>query len=675
MCGIVGVLRLNDGVAVDATMLRRMRDTMVHRGPDGGGEWLAPDGRVGLGHRRLSIIDLSDAANQPMSDERGRVWLTYNGEVYNHVALRRELVAAGRRFRTNHSDTEVIVQGYLHWGVDELVRRLEGDYAFAIWDARTCKMNLVRDRIGVKPLYFGLTPDRLFFASEIKAILAHPAVPRDIEPIALYHYLSFLTTPAPLTMFKGIFKLPAGHFLEVSEDGALRSVRYWDALPGQAIDPTEVKGLSDRGRRDFYKRGVRQRLVSAVEKRMMSDVPFGVFLSGGIDSSTNVALMSRFTDEPLRTFTVGFKDHRHLNELQEARYVSDKFKTEHREVLIDETDMMGYLDQLIHHQDEPIADWVCVPLYFVSKLAHDSGVTVVQVGEGSDEQFCGYQSYMEYLRLYRKYWSPFRRYVPDPFRKLTAYAAKSIASMRPGLKMYADVIDRAARNREHFWSGATVFWDLQKKDLIDGSSITFSPALKRLVDCGLLPKSYLEADSFHIVEAFFDRIDAEAPGSDVLTRMIYSEFKLRLPELLLMRVDKIGMSESLEARVPFLDHHLVEFTMDIAMDDKIPEYAVKHLLKESVRGWIPDPIIDRKKMGFGAPMSQWMRGQFGRKVESTLLASRLFQRLAFDREHIRRLIGDHLAGRRDNALFLWSLFNVAAWYDYWIDPSTAAMAI
>ncbi len=675
MCGIVGVLRLKDGVAVDPTTLRRMRDTMVHRGPDGAGEWFSSDGRVALGHRRLAIIDLSAAANQPMSDETGRVCLTYNGEVYNHVALRRELVAAGRRFQTDHSDTEVIVQGYLHWGIDELVRRIEGDYAFAIWDAQTRKLNLVRDRIGVKPLYFGMAAERVFFASEIKAILAHPAVPRDVEPIALYHYLSFLTTPAPLTMFKGIFKLPAGHFLEVSENGALRAVRYWDALPGQAIDPAEVRTLSEAARRDFYKQGVRDRLVSAVEKRMMSDVPFGVFLSGGIDSSTNVALMSRFTDQPLRTFTVGFKDHVHLNELDEARYVANEFKTDHREILIEESDMVGYLDQLIHHQDEPIADWVCVPLYFVSKLAHDSGVTVVQVGEGSDEQFCGYGSYMEYLRLYRQYWSPFRRFVPDPFRRLTAYAAKSVAAMRPQLKMYADVIDRAARDREHFWSGATVFWDLQKRDLIDGSSIQASSGLAQLVECGLLPSSYLEPDSFNVVGAFFDRIDTEAPGSDVLTRMIYSEFKLRLPELLLMRVDKIGMSESLEARVPFLDHHLVEFTMDIAMDDKVPEHAVKHLLKESVRGWIPDRIIDRKKMGFGAPMSQWMRGQFGRQVEATLLSSRLFERLPFDREHIRRLIGDHLSGRRDNALFLWSLFNVAAWYDYWIDPPATAIAV
>jgi hypothetical protein len=313
-------------------------------------------------------------------------------------------------------------------------------------------------------------------------------------------------------------------------------------------------------------------------------------------------------------------------------------------VLIEESDMVGYLDQLIHHQDEPIADWVCVPLYFVSKLAKDSGVTVVQVGEGSDEQFCGYGSYMEYLRLHRQYWTPFRRFLPSPLRHLAAGVARHASDMKPGLKIYADVIDRAARDREHFWSGATVFWDLQKKDLIDASRVRPSPGLHKLVDCGLLPASYLQPDSFNVVGAFYDRIDEVAPGSDVLTRMIYSEFKLRLPELLLMRVDKIGMSVSIEARVPFLDHKLVEFTMDVPMGDKVPGHAVKHLLKTAVRGLIPDPIIDRKKMGFGAPMSDWMRGPFGAQVESVLLGSSVFERLPFDRAHIRWLITEHREG-------------------------------
>jgi asparagine synthase (glutamine-hydrolysing) len=322
MCGITGVISFTSQPAVDEATLTRMRDAMGHRGPDGGANWLSPDGRVAFGHRRLSIIDLSSAADQPMPDDTGKIWLTYNGEVYNHVPLRRELTAAGQRFRTDHSDTEVIVRGYDQWGIDGLVQKIEGDYGFAVWDDRIRKLYLVRDRIGVKPLYFALAGDRLLFGSEIKAILQHPAVERDVEPIAMYHYLSFLTTPAPLTMFKGIYKLPAGYYLEVSETGAFRAVRYWDALPGQAIDQKHLAGLSPQAREEFLVKGVQDRLTDAVEKRMMSDVPFGVFLSGGIDSSTNVALMSRYTDKPLRTFTVGFKDFKHLNELDEARLVS-----------------------------------------------------------------------------------------------------------------------------------------------------------------------------------------------------------------------------------------------------------------------------------------------------------------------------------------------------------------
>jgi asparagine synthase (glutamine-hydrolysing) len=674
MCGIVGVMSFGPSGAVDAPTLSRMRDAMRHRGPDGGANWFSSDGKVAFGHRRLSIIDLSDTANQPMADAAANICLTYNGEVYNHAPLRAELTAAGRPFKTDHSDTEVVLQGYAHWGIDGLVDRIAGDYGFAIWDGKLEKLFLVRDRIGVKPLYFALVGDRLLFASEIKAIVEHPAVRREIEPIAAYHYLSFLTTPAPLTMFRGIYKLPAGHYLEVSRNGSLRAVRYWDALPGRTGVGADIRGMSAAAREDYFVRGTRERLTTAVERRMMSDVPFGVFLSGGIDSSTNVALMARFTDAPLRTFTVGFTDFKHLNELDEARLVAREFGTDHHEILIEQRDMIGYLDQLIHHQDEPIADWVCVPLYFVSKLAHDSGVTVVQVGEGSDEQFSGYASYMEYLRLYRQYWSPFRTYLPKPLQSLAAAAARTAASFRPGIKLYADIIDRAARDREHFWSGATVFWDLQKRDLIDAARIHASPELQRIIDAGLLPASYLVADTFNVVGAFYDRIDKEAPGSDVLTRMIYSEFKLRLPELLLMRVDKIGMSVSLEARVPFLDHDLVEFTMDMPMTDKVPGNAAKHILKKAVRGLIPDAIIDRKKMGFGAPMSDWMRGPFGGEVETTLLSSRLFQVLPFDTAHIRWLIAEHRAARRDHALFLWTLFNLAAWYDYWIDRPLAARA-
>jgi asparagine synthase (glutamine-hydrolysing) len=667
MCGIAGLYCYGDKLRVEEGILTRMRDTMVHRGPDGGANWITADRRVGLAHRRLSIIDLSAIASQPMPNEDETVWVTYNGEIYNHVGLRRELIAAGHKFRTDHSDTEVIVHGYEEWGIDGLLQRIEGDYAIGLWDDRKEKLFLFRDRIGVKPLYFSLVDDAILFGSEIKAILAHPSVARDVDPVAMYHYLSFLTTPAPLTMFKGVFKLPAGYMIEVGRRGDFKVKRYWDAVPGKGVSPAEVDRLDWAAREAYYVKGTRDRLTAAVEKRMMSDVPFGVFLSGGIDSSTNVALMARYMDRPVDTFTVGFKDHQHLNELDEAKIVAKKFKTNHHQVLIDEKDMRGYLGDLIHHQDEPIADWVCIPLYFVSKLAKDSGVTVVQVGEGSDEQFCGYSSYMGYLELYKKYWQPFRTYVPQPLQRATAGLFGAAAQMRPGLGVYADIVDRASRNREHFWSGASVFPESVKAKLIDAGKLRSDGVPPALLESGMLPRSYLEPDTFNVVRFFNETIDGNHPGQDVLTRMIYNEFKLRLPELLLMRVDKIAMSVSIEARVPFLDHHLVDFTMDIPMADKVPGDVAKYLLKKAVEGIIPDEIIHRKKMGFGAPMSQWMRGDFGRQVEAGIMGSKLLTRGWFDRSFIANLVKEHRDDRRDNSLYLWTLFNLTAWYDYWID--------
>jgi asparagine synthase (glutamine-hydrolysing) len=671
MCGIAGIFGFGNGLRVEEAVLTRMRDTMGHRGPDGGANWISEDGRVGLAHRRLSIIDLSDSANQPMTNAEGSVWVSFNGEIYNHMKLRAELVAQGYRFQTDHSDTEVLVHGFSAWGIDGLVERIEGDYAVAIWDCAEQSLYLFRDRIGVKPLYFALQSEAILFGSEIKAILAHPAISRDVEPIAMYHYLSFLTTPAPFTMFKGVFKLPAGHYIKVDRNGGFTATRYWDALPGQAIDRERLSRMDWPERESFYIDGIRSRLNDAVEKRMMSDVPFGVFLSGGIDSSTNVALMSRHMDRPVDTFTVGFKDHKHLNELDEARLVAKTFKTNHHEVLIDEQDMRGYLDDLIHHQDEPIADWVCIPLYFVSKLAKDSGVTVVQVGEGSDEQFCGYASYMGYLDLYRKYWSPFRKYVPKPVQHMIAGAAGAVARRRPGLEMHADIIRRAANDREHFWSGATVFPEPVKQNVVRGDSIPMADVPVQLIESGLLPAAYLKADTFNVVHSFNRVMDARSPGHDILARMTYNEFKLRLPELLLMRVDKIGMSVSLEARVPFLDHKLVEFSMDIPMDDKVHGGVAKYLLKKAVEGIIPDEIIYRKKMGFGAPMSDWLRGDFGRQVESSIMASTIFERGFLNRAYIQGLIDAHRSGRVDRSLYIWTLFNLVAWYDYWIAGARA----
>jgi asparagine synthase (glutamine-hydrolysing) len=381
--------------------------------------------------------------------------------------------------------------------------------------------------------------------------------------------------------------------------------------------------------------------------------------------------MSRHLDLPVRTFTVGFSDHERLNELPYARRVAELFHTEHHEVLVDEKAMREYLPSLVYSQDEPIADWVCIPLYFVSKLVRDSGTVVVQVGEGSDEQFCGYRSYMAHLNMYRRYWRPFSR-LPAPARRTAARLADWFAGVHDRHDRYLDVLIRAGRDREPFWSGAMVFSESRKERIVNRSLVEQLSPHRELERSGLLPPAYAVPDSYEVVRSFFRRLDEQAPGSDILTRMIYSEFKLRLPELLLMRVDKIGMSVSIEPRVPFLDHKLVEFTMNLPMETKLGEGSPKSLLKEAVRGLLPQDVIERPKMGFGAPMVEWLRGDFGRAVDAELQATRFFERFPARREVVRDMLRRHREGRADFALPVWTIYNAVAWFDWWVDKRREA---
>src|SRR5262245_57920960 len=375
-----------------------MRDTMTHRGPDDAGTYMSPDGRVGLGHRRLSIVDLSAAGRQPMSNEDGSVWITFNGEIYNHASLRAALERKGHTYRSR-TDTETLLHLYEEEGPD-FVRQLEGMFAIGLWDARKGELLLVRDRLGIKPLYYAVLPGTVLFGSEIKAILAHPRVSRRIDLAAFYHYLTFIAAPAPRTLFQGVHKIPPATRVTIDRKGGIRSDTYWDpldALPENGVPGADEESCAKR---------IRDLLGQAIEKRMMADVPCGFFLSGGLGSSANVALMARLMDRPVRTYSVGFKDHPSYNEFDYARKVANLFKTEHHEVQIGSRDLLDFMPGLIFHQDEPIADWVCVPLHYVAKLARSTGTIVVQVGEGSDEQFFGYE---HYLLTYRRQKQYFRR--------------------------------------------------------------------------------------------------------------------------------------------------------------------------------------------------------------------------------------------------------------------------
>lgn len=661
MCGIAGLFVSKHATEPSASLqsaLEAMNASMRHRGPDGDGFWVSDDQTIGLAHRRLAIVDLSADAAQPMSNADETLQLTFNGEIYNHVTLRKDLEALGHQFKTDHSDSEVLIHGFREWGIDGLVNRLDGMFAFAIWDTQTRKLTLARDRIGIKPVYFSRHNGIFRFASEIKALLSDPHLPRTTNHTALNHYLSFMISPAPLTLFEGIYKLPAAHILEIDIDGQMAARRYWDALPDkQPPEITEKEAIA----------GIRDRLEAAVEKRLMSDVPFGVFLSGGIDSSANVALMSKHMDRSVDTFTVGFKDHTDLNELEYAQQIAKKYKTNHHEILVDENDMLAYLDDLVHHQDEPIADWVCVPLYFVSKLAKDSGVTVVQVGEGADEQFCGYDSWMTYLRTYSSFWDPYTKYVPGFLRSFIGQLARTFApSKRAAGAQMAEALNRAGTGHDLFWSGANAFWNVHKSRALGHNWQNGSSFATDLAGSGLDLTGLASTNSGDIINGYLDDLKKSPGHGDHLGRMSYNDFRLRLPELLLMRVDKISMSTSVEGRVPFLDHQLVEYTQNLPQGLKIKGGIKKHLLKEAVKDLLPDEIIHRKKMGFAAPVDQWLKGDFGKRAEETILNCQLVKEAVLNRDYITARFKEHRSGGADHALHLWTLFNLCAWHDHWI---------
>lgn len=674
MCGIAGVFRRAAARGpMDAALLERMGSRLAHRGPDGQGIHVDSTATVGLVHRRLAIVDLSDTASQPMSDATGRIWVSYNGEIYNHQVLRAELVRSGYQFKTDHSDTEVLVHGYAHWGLDGLVSRLAGMFALSLWDAKTRELWLVRDRVGIKPLYFTQARQDVVFASEIKALLEHPGVSRQISSPAVSHYLSFWQTPAPLTMFEGIYKVPAGHRLRITQEHGVEMTRYWDVTSRGAEVPDDIERWPETAQESFYVDGVLARLRRSVGEHMMSDVPYGAFLSGGVDSSTNVALMREFTDRPIDTFTVGFSDHTHLNELDEAREMATHFGTRHHEVLIDQAHMWEYLDQLIYSQDEPIADWVCIPLYFVSKLARDNGMVVMQVGEGADEEFSGYDGYLAYLKAFADYWTPFRRYCPGPLAGVVASLADHVSWRSPRHAHRLDMVSRAARNRELFWSNCHVFTDNLKNRLVTAATGASHGATDPLA--GLVPAELWSVDTFDHIRRLLADYDGTHPSADQLDRMIYLEFKLRLPELLLMRVDKITMSVSLEARVPYLDHRLVEFAAAIPARFKVRGGRGKHVLKKAVRGLVPGAVLDRKKRGFGAPMAQWMRpGPFLDHIRHRIMHSGLRTAGVLDYATVRRLLEIQASGRADLSVYVWALYNLAAWYDQMIDRAPSAAA-
>ena len=631
MCGIVGSLVFRDSsFRVTDDYLTQMRDTMVHRGPDGGANWIAADSRIGLGHRRLSIIDLTTVANQPMSNEDDTLWVVFNGEIYNHAEIRTELEGlGGHRWKTNHSDTEVILHAFEQWGI-ECLHRFRGMFAIALWDVKKRQLWLVRDRIGIKPVYYSLHHGRITFASEIKALLKDPDQRRRVNEESLYHYLSFITTPAPHTLFDGIQKIPPGTWMRVDESGHVTQHRYWDVWD----QATDLGHLSE----DELCERIRGELRTAVKLRKVSDVPVGVFLSGGIDSSTNAALFSEDAESRVKTFTIGYEGEyqTYKNELDYARMMARRVGAEHYEKLLNVDDLLSFLPRMIQLQDEPIGDPVCVPVYYVSKLARDNGVIVCQVGEGADELFWGYPSWRIKLRLQQMDDLP----VPHFFKRQVLAGMKLLGKAD---SFRYEALRRSTQHRPVFWGGCDAFTERQKYRLL-------SPRLR---------KQFAGFSSWEAIRPIHDRFRENAWETSNLNWMSYLDLNMRLPELLLMRVDKMSMGTSLEGRVPFLDHKFVELAMSIPQATKTKNGTLKYILKKAVRGLIPDEVIDRPKQGFGVPVHEWLFEKLGDRTRQEIKEF-CHQTDLLDYTAVQSLIDRRQHGE------LWYLLNLAMWWKEYI---------
>jgi asparagine synthase (glutamine-hydrolysing) len=630
MCGIAGFVESSTAAhplaPADARDLaHRMCDVIRHRGPDDEGV-LVEDG-VALGMRRLSIIDLS-TGHQPIHNEDRTVWIVFNGEIYNFRELRRELEAAGHRFYTS-TDTEAIVHAYEQWGADA-VARLRGMFGLAIWNTRTRTLLVARDRMGIKPLHYATAGGRLYFGSEIKSLLEAPDVPRDLDLNALDHYLSFLYTPRDGSIFAHVRKLPPGHTL-TWQDGRIDVRPYW-RLP--AVE--SFKGSEADAARDL--RGV---LADAVRSHLVSDVPLGAFLSGGIDSSLVVGLMAEASPSRVKTFSIGF-DEPAFDELEHARRVADHFGAEHHEFVV-KPDGVAILDRLVAHFDEPFADPSAIPTWYVSEMARRH-VTVVLSGDGGDELFGGYDRYLPHPRVVA-----FDRYSPRALRRVAAMAAARLPHGVRG-KNFLRHVSRDAQGR--YLDGIRFFAADEKAALL-------TPDMLRALD-GPDPESRLAVH--------FERY----AGLSWPSQMMRFDAETYLPEDVLTKVDRMSMAHSIESRVPLLDNEVVAFASSLPAAFKINDGRRKHVLKQVAAAILPAEILARRKQGFGVPLGIWFRGRLRELFADTLLSPASLQRGYFEPAFVRRLVDEHAAGRRDHMWRLWQLVVFERWHQHYVSRTAGS---
>jgi asparagine synthase (glutamine-hydrolysing) len=628
MCGIAGAV---SSTPADLTRLvRAMSDALRHRGPDDGGEW--SDRVSTLGHRRLAIIDLSEAGRQPLSNEDGSVWITFNGEIYNFQALRSELEGLGHRFRTR-TDTEVIVHAYEQWGT-ECVRRLRGMFAFGIWDRSRRQLFLARDRVGKKPLFYTQQGDRFLFASEIQGLLADPGVPRDVDLSAIDAYLSWGYVPAPQTAFQGIYKLPPAHWLTLSitpEGPVVQIERYWALEYGPKLRITEADA----------REALREALTESVRLRLMSDVPLGAFLSGGIDSSIVVGLMASLSDRPVRTFSIGFEEAAY-NELQHARRVADRWCTDHHEFIV-QPDALAILPQLVRHYGEPYADPSAVPTFYVAQLTRRQ-VTVALNGDGGDESFAGYERYLGNRIAERIHRIPGSGLLA-PLAARTLPDSVDVKHPLRRARRFLMVAHRSMPQRYGRWVG---HFPEEAKDALYTDEMRALFAERR-------PETWMAS------------LFAGARGLDPIDAAMAVDVGSYLPYDLLVKVDITSMANSLEARSPFLDHPVMELAARLPVSLKLRRGQSKFLLKRAFADLLPRENVQRAKMGFGVPVGEWFRGPLRELLCDVLLAPRSLARGYFRPSELKRHVTQHLERRADLSFQLWNLLMLELWHQEFVD--------
>ncbi|HJZ69892.1 MAG TPA: asparagine synthase (glutamine-hydrolyzing) [Blastocatellia bacterium] len=626
MCGIVGMFGPEEAMTPERRLgvVAQMCQVIEHRGPDDDGFHI--DGGLALGMRRLSIIDLF-TGRQPISNEDDSIWIVFNGEIYNFKELRDDLISRGHVFQTG-TDTEAIVHLYEDEG-ERCVERLRGMFAFAIWDKRERKLFIARDRVGVKPLHYCLAGETLIFASEIKSILQHPAVSREVNLEAISDFLTFGYVPDPASAFRGIFKLEPGHTLTF-KDGRLTTRRYWDFnyhQNGEDGPPREET---------YYTQRIRELIAESVKLRLISDVPLGAFLSGGIDSSTVVAMMAREMNMPVKTFSIGFTESS-FDELHYARITAKYFNTEHHEFIVT-PDVCKIVEEIIWHHDEPFADVSSIPTYIVSKMAREH-VTVILSGDGGDELFGGYDRYL----VDRK---------REVFERIPSFLRRNF------MLRASRAIPRATYGK-NFLRNAALDPDARYVDSIS----YFDEELKRNLLSSWVRGSLNGRDS----SAAFRRLLAEPRSPERLDHLLYLDSKTYLPGDILTKVDRMSMAHSIEAREPLLDHKLIEFVQSVPASLKLRGSVSKHVLKSAVRGLIPDEIVDRQKQGFGVPIRSWFNNELRELLYDTLTDSRTRQRGYFNQKAVEEILDEHRRRRRDNSTHLWGLLTLELWHRAFID--------